>query len=76
MKVLLPFKIYAHYFINRVASNPAYPAHLVIFSNILLCFKKLYTERVSKIGFGLMRKLSRFNDRKSSNIRNMMTCDR
>ena len=30
-----------------------------------------YTEHDSKIGFGLTRKLSRFDDRKSPNIRNM-----
>jgi hypothetical protein len=31
----------------------------------------IYTERDSKIGFGLTRKLSRFDDRKLPNIRNM-----
>jgi hypothetical protein len=30
-----------------------------------------YPERDSKIGFGLMQKFSRFDDRKSPNIRNM-----
>ena len=34
-------------------------------------FYSFYTERDSKIGFGLTRKLPRFDDRKLPNIRNM-----